>query len=72
MRGTQTTLKPRLAAQAAVGHITRVSQVCGIQLWLVRLIGGCGPSSVITTSPSSTVLLCAVCRARRETQNQVI
>ena len=41
------------------------------------LIGGCGPSSVITTSLSSAVLLAvhvcvALCRVRREKYYQVV
>ena len=30
-------LQPRLAAQAAAGHTTHVSRVCGVMLWLVAL-----------------------------------
>ena len=30
----RTTLQPRLVADVAAGHTTRVSRVCGIPLWL--------------------------------------
>ena len=62
MHRIQTTLQPqpRLAAQAAAGHTPRVSQV-RVLLIASCFIGGC-PSSVITTSLSSAVLLCMCVR----------
>ena len=63
MRRTPT-LQPRLAAQAAAGHTTRVWQVRGVLLWLVAL------SEAAIRYPSSPPLsfavlcMCVRCVAR--------
>ena len=71
----QITLQPRLPAQAAAGHTTRVC-VAGPRCTAMTgcSIGGCGPSSVITTSLSfghAALHVCAVCRALRQ-NNEVV